>query len=81
MVLSGLRDVGKTVLPNVFVGHARRNGWLVIQLEAQPGAPGKKATGRNWRGNWNAAPADSAESLPGTAGFQSMTRSWESLKT
>ncbi|MET3143543.1 UNVERIFIED_ORG: hypothetical protein ABIB13_003280 [Arthrobacter sp. UYEF2] len=44
MVLSGLRGVGKTVLLNVFAEHARRNDWLVIQLEAQPGAAGKKAT-------------------------------------
>lgn len=44
MVLSGLRGVGKTVLLNVFAEHARRNDWLVIQLEAQPGEPGKKAT-------------------------------------
>lgn len=44
MVLSGLRGVGKTVLLNVFAEHARRNDWLVIQLEAQPGDAGKKAT-------------------------------------
>lgn len=44
MVLSGLRGVGKTVLLNVFAEHARRNDWLVIQLEAQPGEAGKKAT-------------------------------------
>lgn len=44
MVLSGLRGVGKTVLLNVFAEHARRNDWLVIQLEAQPGESGKKAT-------------------------------------
>lgn len=44
MVLSGLRGVGKTVLLNVFAEHARRNDWLVIQVEAQPGEAGKKAT-------------------------------------
>ncbi|WP_461175272.1 ATP-binding protein (plasmid) [Arthrobacter sp. Z1-9] len=44
MVLSGLRGVGKTVLLNVFAEHARRNDWLVLQLEAQPGEAGKKAT-------------------------------------
>ncbi|SEJ77812.1 AAA ATPase domain-containing protein [Arthrobacter sp. yr096] len=44
MVLSGLRGVGKTVLLNVFAEHARRNDWLVIQIEAQPGEAGKTAT-------------------------------------
>jgi hypothetical protein len=44
MVLSGLRGVGKTVLLNVFAEHARRNDWLVIQMEAQPGDAGKSAT-------------------------------------
>lgn len=44
MVLSGLRGVGKTVLLNVFAEHARRNDWLVIQFEAQPGEAGKTAT-------------------------------------
>lgn len=44
MILSGLRGVGKTVLLNVFADHARRNDWLVIQLEAQPGVAGKTAT-------------------------------------
>jgi AAA ATPase domain len=44
MVLSGLRGVGKTVLLNVFAEHARRNDWLVIQVEAQPGEAGRKAT-------------------------------------
>lgn len=44
MVLSGLRGVGKTVLLNVFAEHARSNDWLVIQVEAQPGEAGKKAT-------------------------------------
>ena len=44
MVLSGLRGVGKTVLLNVFANHARRNDWLVIQIEAQPGEAGKIAT-------------------------------------
>lgn len=42
MVLSGLRGVGKTVLLNVFAEHARRNEWLVIQLEAQPGDAGRE---------------------------------------
>lgn len=37
MILSGLRGVGKPVLLNVFAEQARRNDWLVIQLEAQPG--------------------------------------------
>lgn len=44
MILSGLRGVGKTVLLNVFADHARRNDWLVIQIEAQPGSAGKAAT-------------------------------------
>ena len=44
MILSGLRGVGKTVLLNVFANHARRNDWLVIQIEAQPGEAGKIAT-------------------------------------
>ncbi|BCW05675.1 hypothetical protein NtRootA1_18130 [Arthrobacter sp. NtRootA1] len=35
MVLSRLRGVGTTALPNVFAEHARRNDWLVI-LETQP---------------------------------------------
>lgn len=44
MILSGLRGVGKTVLLNVFAEQARRNDWLVIQLEAQPGEAGRDAT-------------------------------------
>jgi hypothetical protein len=44
MILSGLRGVGKTVLLNVFADQARRNDWLVIQLEAQPGDAGRGAT-------------------------------------
>lgn len=44
MVLSGLRGVGKTVLLNVFAEQARRNHWMVIQLEAQPGVEGMTKT-------------------------------------
>lgn len=43
VLLTGLRGVGKTVLLNVFSEMARRNGWLVVQFEAQPGAGGPAA--------------------------------------
>ncbi|WP_104086312.1 ATP-binding protein [Arthrobacter sp. GMC3] len=42
ILLTGLRGVGKTVLLNMFAEQARRNGWLVAQFEAQPGAEGPK---------------------------------------
>ncbi|WP_077490878.1 ATP-binding protein [Sinomonas mesophila] len=42
-LLTGLRGVGKTVLLNEFSELARRNGWLVVQFEAQPGDGGPEA--------------------------------------
>lgn len=43
VLLTGLRGVGKTVLLNEFSEMARRNGWLVVQFEAQPGDGGPAA--------------------------------------
>ena len=43
ILLTGLRGVGKTVLLNEFAEQARRNGWLVVQIEAQPGEEGRGA--------------------------------------
>ncbi|WP_423185135.1 ATP-binding protein [Arthrobacter sp. NyZ413] len=43
ILLTGLRGVGKTVLLNEFSEMARRNGWLVVQFEAQAGDGGAEA--------------------------------------
>ncbi|GAA0207532.1 ATP-binding protein [Glutamicibacter creatinolyticus] len=43
ILLTGLRGVGKTVLLNEFSEMARRNGWLVVQFEAQAGEGGPEA--------------------------------------
>lgn len=43
MILSGLRGVGKTTLLNMLEGHAERQGWLTVTIEARADEAGADA--------------------------------------